>query len=505
MTHADSSSIAHILASPWQQWRNTRTPLKLWTQLTLIVLAPLVVYAWNEWRIARHPISAPSRAMHFMIEAERHRQSVSGSMSMVGTWLLMGWIVVVTNVLQQNQPTFARLVPGHVARLRSALLAAWALVILAAAAGPGFALDAPLEWACLAGAAMALSTLAIRWPMMWVPIVALPVSLPLWLFGNDHAGLRDALWSVWQRNDWLVAAIVVTAGALAPAAIVREAGRGPRTSYGTGRALGRRFATSPRPGCAASQSHRMSSAYAWWMGRLLARRDSPVASRLLLGFGPASHWTTRIREGAWFVAVGGGICVLVVGPAAFLGRDLRGVLPWLSFSLLTAACTPALQAAAQLYRTQREQALLVLLPGVPRGARLSRWLAWRMSALFVGSALFGFALVAALDALAEALAPGLVERSGAGDLTAAVAVAVLPQVGWQWRRWARLHGSSGVEFLPSLAPFALGGAALALHVWARFGYLAMGVVFAAVALAYCAWRWWRMGGEPTAMPIGRLA
>ena len=62
------------------------------------------------------------------------------------------------------------------------------------------------------------------------------------------------------------------------------------------------------------------------------------------------------------------LCAVVVGLSAVLGRGLSAVLPWLAFSLLTGASTPALQAVSRLHRTRTEQALLVLLPGVPRGA-----------------------------------------------------------------------------------------------------------------------------------------
>ncbi len=490
MNHADSSSIARILASPFQQRRNEGSLWGAAAVLALCAAAPVGFLAWSQ---------VCDRASTARLQ---DLARLTGAIA-AGFLLIVGWLMLVGNLLQQNQPGLARLVPGHVERLRTSLLIAWAILVLALAAGPGFVLGAPLAWACGAAGASALLAAAVRWPVLWLLAVLGPIGLLGWLASPVNAGLRQVLSGGGMRDAWLVTGIVVTAGAAVLVAIVHEGGRGPAASYDAGRAVGRRFSRSPQPACA-SKSNQISRPYAWWMARLLARRDSPVTSRLLLGFGPAIHWTTRIRDGALFVAVGGGICAVVVGLAAFLGRDLRGVFPWLAFSLLTGACTPALQAAAQLYRTRREQALLVLLPGVPRGARLNRWLGWQMSGLFVGSALWGFALAGALDAFAEALAPGLVERSG-GGLTAAIAAALLPQVAWQWRTWARQRGASGSEFLPSLGPFLLGAAALVLHSWAGAGYVAMGVAFAAVALAYCAWRWWRMGSEPSAMPIGRLA
>ena len=500
MQRTDSSSIARILASAWQQQRNARTGQLFWGALAFWVLMPFGLYAWMEVHIVVPPtVYAYPAAARQLLAAEHHNALVTFT-TLVGFYFAIGWFGLVNNLLAQNHPTLARLVPGHVARLRSALLVAWALAILAAAALPGTLLDAPLQWAFGAAAVLPLVAMARRWPVMWLAVVPAPVWLAKWFAGSGSAGSLGALSTIWPRSDWLVMAIVLTAGALALVAVVREEGNGQRIMYEAGRAFGRRFATSPRAG----RPSLTSNPYAWWMARLLARRDGSVMSRLLLGLGPKVHWTVRIRDGALFGAVCGGLFAVILGVVVFFfDRVVRDIFPWLAFGLLTGACTPALQAAAQLYGTRREQALLVLLPGVPRGAGLNRWLGWRMSVLFVGSALWGFALTGVLVAFCEAIAPGLLERSD-GGMGAAVAAALLPQVAWQWRSWARLRGASRKEFLPSLTPALLGSAALGLHAWARFGYLAMGLAFAAVAFAWCAWRWHRMGGEPTAFPVGRL-
>ncbi|MCK9689257.1 hypothetical protein [Scleromatobacter humisilvae] len=491
MNHSESSAIARILASPFQQRINAGSA---WGAIVVVALCASPSASFLAWSLVADAAQAP---------AIRHGAAVSGVIA-AAALLVAGWMMLIGNLLQQNRPAMARLVPGHVARLRAALLLAWALAVLAITAGPGFALEQPLAWACGAAGGLALLAAALRWPVLWIAgflfaFVVLPA-----MAWQGPSSFAESVQAQWRQSGWLLTAIVATAGAAALAAILSDGGGGTRAPYDAGHALGRLFADSPQAGCARRQVG-AARPYAAWLERQLARRDSPVSSRLLLGLGPAVHWTMRIRHGLVFVAVGGGICAVVVGLAAFLGRDLRGVLPWLSFSLLTGASTPALQAAAQLYRTQREQALLVLLPGVPRGAGLNRWLAWQMTALFVFSAMWGFLLAGALDVLAEVLQQGLVKRSGGGDMTAAIVVALLPQVVFQWRSWARVRGASGQEFLPSLTPFLLGGVALLLHLWAGVAYLPMGLVFMGLAIAYCAWRWWRMGSEPTAMPIGRLA
>ncbi|MFL6680378.1 MAG: hypothetical protein ACJ8IK_18730 [Burkholderiaceae bacterium] len=499
MHRADSSSLAHILASPWQQRRNAGGGLRgAVIVVALCFAAPVGLAVWS---LFCDPASL-----------DRVRQGIVAS-SLVGAGALVvaGWAVLVGNVLQQNHPTMARLVPGHVARLRAALLAAWAVVVLAAAAGPGYAFDAPLVWACETALALAVLTAALRWPVLWAIGLVGPFLAPRLLATHDADRFYDALHSTWLREDWLVTAVVLTAGALVMVAVLRSGGSGHRAGYVTARALARGFGLCNTDSAAAAADLPMPPRlraiarrpYAWWTDRLLARRDSPVMARLLVGLGPATHWTTRIRDGVLFVLVGGGVCAIV---AMLAGREFGAlVAPWLSFSLLTGACTPALQAVARLHQTRREQALLVLLPGVPRGARLNRWLAWRMSLVFVVAALFGFALAAVLNAFAEAIQPGVVDRS-TGGMALALFPALLPQVAWQWRQWARLRGVTGLEMsMPGIAPVLLGLVALVLHLVAGFGYLAVGVAFGAAALLYCAWRWHRMAGEPTALPVGRLA
>jgi len=499
MHRADSSSLAHVLASPWQQRRNAGGGLRgMAIVVALCFAAPVGLAVWS---LFCDPASL-----------ERVRQAIVASgLVGAGALVVVAWAMLVGNVLQQNHPTMARLVPGHVARLRAALLVAWAVVVLAAAAGPGFAFGAPLAWACETGLALAVLTAALRWPVLWAIGLVGPFVAPRLLATHEADRLLDTLHATWVREDWLLTAVVLTAGALVMVAAVRSGGSRHRAGYAASRALGRSMglcsgdvdgsaADLPMPAGLRAIARRP---YAWWTDRLLARRDSPVMARLLVGLGPATHWTTRIRDGALFVLVGGGLCAIV---AALAGREFGAlVAPWLSFSLLTGACTPALQAVARLHQTRREQALLVLLPGVPRGARLNRWLAWRMSVVFVVAALCGGALAAALNVFAEAIQPGVVNRS-TGGMALALFPALLPQVAWQWRPWSRLRGATGFEMsMPGLAPVLLGLVALLLHQVTGAGYLAIGVAFAAVALPYCAWRWHRMADEPTALPVGRLA
>ena len=496
MSHAHSSSLAHVLAAPWQQRRNVGGLWGLAVVVALCSAAPIGLWIWS--LLAGSPV------------AERlHNSAKASAWVGVGALLMAGWAVLVGNVLQQNHPTLARLVPGHVARLRSALLVAWAMLVLVAAGAPGFAFDAPLAWACGMAAVLALFAAALRWPLLWLPGFAAPFVTAWFLDWDGHDALVTVLCAQWQSAGWLVMAIVATASVVVLTLMIRTGGTVHVALFEARRRRGQVLqaafagdAPAMSAGCWRPFGKIVARPYAAWMRHLLARGDSPVMSRLLLGLGPATHWTSRVFESVWFLLFSGGLCLLVGGIVG--GRMRVYMLPWIAFTVLTGVCTPALQAVPKLFHTRREQALLVLLPGVPRGARLNRWLAWQMSLAFLVAALCGLALAWALNAVTDAIEPGLAQRA-TGGMTSAIAAALLPQVAWQWRCWARLHGAGGTgQSVPVLAPFGLGVAVLALHATTGIGWSTFGVGLAAASLLYCAWRWWRMGSEPSALPVGRL-
>jgi O-antigen/teichoic acid export membrane protein len=128
-----------------------------------------------------------------------------------------------------------------------------------------------------------------------------------------------------------------------------------------------------------------------------------------------------------------------------------------------------------------------------------------MSASFLVSAVFAFAVAWGLDAVADWLRPGIA-ASATGGMGLGVAAVLFSQLAWQWRHWARLSGSTGNAMqLPTVTPVILGIGVMVLHSTTGVGYVAVGVVLTVAAVAYCAWRWVRMGTEPTAFPVGRLS
>ncbi|HEY9028477.1 MAG TPA: hypothetical protein VIP05_29570, partial [Burkholderiaceae bacterium] len=236
--------------------------------------------------------------------------------------------------------------------------------------------------------------------------------------------------------------------------------------------------------------------------RLLARGGSPAA-RLLLGLGPLAHWTSVAAATGGFVAFAGvAIAGLALTPYASV---VPAVLGGLGYGLVYALVIPALQVDAKLYQTRREQALLVLLPGVPRGARLSRTLALRLGAQVGATWLAAFALMRAFTALAGAMSGGEV-GADVSNWATALAFGLLPFLPLVWRPWAAMREPGHLRMtLASLGSVLLAFAATGLQRGLGWPLDAIGAGYALVMVAGCAWRWRAMAGEAQALPVGRLA
>ena len=484
------SSVARILLSPWQRWHN-QARFGLFVILGFCTLPTIGILAL----LARFPTSAHThRGVLFL--------------AWIGPTMLgiLGWWMLVGAVLQQNHPTFARLVSGHVMRLRAALLLAWALLSSAAAAGPGLCAGAPLAAGLVMALVLAWFAAMLRWPLSGAPVM---IFLLLGKTGRD--ALFAGVQSTWQQDAPLLCAAVVAAGALLLWVMVQSGGARHLATFEK-----RRLRLDLMSGAWLSQARvarastglpdwldalLKNSLYNWWLGRLVARGGSPVNARLLAGLGPATHWTSRVTLVVVMpLAIGAPFALLAAVSGPEFRRDMLPFMPAvLALGMLIGLSASTLLATTQLLQSRREQALLVLLPGVPRGARLNRWLGWQMSVNFVVVLLYALGLGWAASGLFDA-------SELAGDLLPAFALALLPQVAWQWRRWASLAPPSGASVLAILfGSILLGVAALAVHRIDGIGYLAIGAVSMIVPLLYCAWRWRRMGAEPTALPMGRLA
>ncbi len=478
-----------MLAAVWHQRRNQGSLWMLGLIAALAVVPPLGVLALA----VAHGSVAPEVSLGL-------RAVLGAIFQLVGLGL---WAAIVANLLQQNHPTAARLVPGHVRRLRRMLLATWAVMVVALGLLPGLLWTEPL--AATTGAALTLAGVAliVRWPVAGVCWFMLLLMLP------------QLIWRI--QPLWFDHAVALTLGVTAACAVLvprlaRDGGTRHARAYARRLDRDRRSRAAREGASAANLSARglggavATRPYFWCLRRQLARTDSPVSARLLLGLGPSLHWTSAANTLALSAAGFATGC----GLAACLDLDLgQGLLGVASVGVLFTVGVPLLQTRPRLWQVRGEQALLMLLPGVPRGGALNRWLGLRLSAQFALGLGGAIGLSAGMQALASAVADGhpVPDLAGFAHVIEAVLLPLAPLV---WRRWHRLHAPAGAAGLtPALAAVALATAYEMLNWLPDVGIgdhldTLAGACFAA-SVAWCVLRWQRAGHEPAHLPVGRAA
>ena len=499
MNDAAFSTIGHVLAAPWQQRRNRRGLWVIWLIVALCFSLPIAMLAWS---LFENPELAA---------AMRHGAAASARIGLV-TLLIAWWAVVVANVLEQNHPTLARLVPHHAAQLRAALLAGAAgMVAFASLALRGLAPD---SLACAVVAAVVLAVLAasVRWPLLWILGCLVP-----YVTNGASPGVPDASDFVlrqWREQPFTIAMTGSAAAIVLLVALIQDGGRRHAANYAARSDRMRRMQAAFR-GEQSLRTHRrgslaclLHSPYHAWLRYVLASPRGSARARTLLGLGPAVHWTTLpIAFTVTTLGILAGVVLLEL--VALVFPALRGFVPVIlssvSIGVMFGLMSPAMQMQSRLYQTHREQALLALLPGVPPRAALNRWLGWQLSAQFVLAWVGALVLMALFSELARHLGRPAVDISYPTS-RALMALATLPLVTLQWRRWARLPAPTSLNAGgPALVGLALAAVAYTGQATGWFTLAEAGTAFALVALAWCALRWRRMGSEPSAFPVGRLA
>jgi hypothetical protein len=226
---------------------------------------------------------------------------------------------------------------------------------------------------------------------------------------------------------------------------------------------------------------------------------------LALGLGPQAHWTTLVTglaQGLLMLALACVVlAVLPVFPDWKLGQSLAlGALMVLAGSGLTAV---AQRLPAALWASRREQALLCLLPGVPRGASLNRWLAWRLA----GTGLANLALLLVVVLVLGRFANATTDAIGGMVSEMALSMLVLdaPMVFLLWRDWARAQApAGGAQGLTAGVMTFVGWLALAWAIWLDRHWYELAALTLLLTLPLAWWRWRVISRAPTAWPVGRL-
>lgn len=485
-----------MLAAAWQ-WRRNNGPL--WA-LPLYGLVALIIFV------------VPAVAALVWLPP-RLGAALAGVLVLAG--LASVWVVHVTALLRLDHPHALHLVPGHRQAIRSAALGLWAVMVAAAALLAGLGTAAiglgdmaasarmGLAAALITGTLLVLVAAGLRWWWLWLPASVLPwmLSTLVWPQGVRQAWTAvEPLWQAWTPGIGLLLLAVQGTGLTA---IFGQAGPRHAQTYRQREQFRQAVALST-PYSAKARAAALGG-WQWvdWPGRALADAwlrhclapGGSVMARAELVLHGRQHWLGSLATVLMVQAVLGlglNITAALTGQSVglFFDKGYVGITVGLGF----AAIGGMLVLPMALRASRREQALLVLLPGLPRGKALNKALAWRQSrhalAVWLG-------LLPALAALGW---------TGHGHHALAWMCAALPVSAWLWRDYARmpLLESPAAQLLPMAAYVGLGLVSMWLLLrhpaWLGPWLIGLSVLTAALLV----WRWRAVQHLPPALPVCRL-
>lgn len=480
-----------LLAAPWQMQRNA-SPWGFYLGWGFCLLGygvALVLTAWFADAANAAKLAAVLLASAF----------------------LLPWITCFAGLLAQNHPHAARLVPGHVARLRHVALLSYGLTTVLAAAVLASQFGGGLAW--LHGVALLLFGMALlaRWYRLWVVASLVLFSIPWWSQFMPVLFVWSALLS-WQNSQpWSLSLVLFL---LLPWGLTRliQTGGSEHLAYYQARQKLRRLFEAQSQGHSSfvelsGPAERLAHLFRWmqprWMRHVLRQAQPTPASVMarldLVTLGQA-HWSCQLSS------------VSVVLPLLFLvflalgwnrgefwGEFIRHGSMGLSFGLASICLGVLLTVPANLYRSRREQALLMLLPGAPRGRQLNQLLGRRL----LSQLLWGVG-VATLLCLGLQLLPGPRALNWLGvHLCLAYLIIGALVLLRDWSRQSKPNSNGSV--LPLLLALVLVGSLQGLQ-WLGLPILGQLMLVGLLFVGLVVWRWQQLVlRAPTAMPVGRWA
>ena len=473
-----------ILLTPWRRNRDSSR----WSWAGLVVIALLAV--------------APTA-----LAARFESIAVAWGFAVATTTFALAllWLIQLSSVQRQNHPNAARLVPGHVQQLRESVVAVYAAVALAVAALLGARFGHPLAWGLAVGCSMLLVAVILRQPWLWGVWWIVPMTAKYWTQTPLWQALRTLALTLYDTQPlalagagllllpWLASRFVQDGGASHAARFKRNEQR-RRASQ-----LTRMGQTNVRDQGRVAQffAEAFLFIYRRWTRYLLATARPTarsVMARAELALGANVHWATHLGSLLLF----GGVAAVTwaiarygygVRSLHFMSQGGIGMAMGITF----AALLPVLSARSAYYSTRREQALLMLLPGMPRGAALNQRLARRQMLHF----LVAWAMLAA--GLRLSLDDGVAARVVFGYLMCWLPAGLL-----LWRDWSCLPAPTPVNAMLPLFGLMLAGAAMGSATWwLQWSPDSLFAVMGLGTLGLGAWRWHRLAGYPQAFPVGR--
>lgn len=364
---------AALLRQPWQARRSGKGLRNLAGGL-LLVAVPVILFALHK-----------GIALHQLL----------GAIGLV--WLTMLWWVQVDGLLRQNRPDLALLLPGQLPALRVQLLLQGLLFGAALFGSLSLALGPRQEWLWLIALLLPLLAWLQREPLLWFPASLLP-ALPLRLRGGLDALIALPL-AAQGLLLLLLAALLVAA--------IGSGGAWHRWQHARLRrwqlALQAQQEGRAAPAAQGAVFRALAACFNWparvYRGALL-RRPTPAnaLARLQLGLDggamlPVLIWVLALILGGMALALA---LVAHYQPEADWRQIVDNGRFGLCIGLFSALCGAPLSRAGMLWGRRREQALLVLLPGLPQGAAQASLLETRWRHQQLALWLFGAFVVLAV-------------------------------------------------------------------------------------------------------------
>ena len=382
---------------------------------------------------------------------------------MAGVLLMVGlgvWLAVCGSLQEQNQPTAARTVPGHLRTLKRAALLGWALCT---------ALSTLLLWAIFPpGDIVPILLLScgfiavfLLWSsrMVWLWLLLTLLSPLLGAFAGSLAPAGRALAALWNEHT----AAMLMAGLLAQAALVTlafgagDAGHRSRHARQTVMRNAMRMQLDGRQANAAVWgrpiewlTRPLGMAVDAWQRRLVARADNRnpgnVMARAAIVLHGIQHWMYQLMGLAVLSTL---VLIAFLAVSHLTQVSLKTFLPGafgMGVAIASMGFNPGFALPMALWQSRREQALLCL----PLGA---------------------------LPVMAV-------------NLTRRAATMRVPKT--MTTVWPVLAFLAATGLLYGLSQLGVPLALLAARV-------------AALSAALLAWRWRALDAAPSALPVGRLA
>ncbi len=377
---ATAAQVQVMLLAPWQWRRNDGSlwSLRLYGAVLVLLLGVPAVAAlgWMEPRPAWAAV---------------------GVLASLG--LILVWGLQFGALLRLDHPHAAHTVPGHPRALRVTALGLWlatvALCGLCALVGAALLLDNGPRFALavvlVSATVLTLVAAALRWWAVWLLLslagafsgVAAWRALALDTWGWLHAH--------WQAQPLGVTLLVLGAQGLLLSGLFGGGGAGHARAYASRERQRKSMAasaTGDKPTLAAYgrwgewlSLPLLHVADVWLAHVCRHAKATPrsVIARIEVVLHGNQHWLGQVIAMALVQAlVLLGFLLAMRLSGADMAVLLEGGRVGISIGLTSMAINGSITLRGALWRSRREQALLMLLPGMPQGAALNHAVAWRL-------------------------------------------------------------------------------------------------------------------------------